>query len=237
MTESNEEADTSSITEPPRRFGARRAVLTGFAGIALLAAPAAFAMTVTPGESADVATSDDPPGEMFATINENAENAADAGRSLRNDALAAQEVGDEEAKQDASTTTAPPTTQPTTTTTEPPPPTTEAPTTTEAPPATEPPPPAEEAPVPQSGGGGLGDPYYLGSWDHLAQCESGGDWSINTGNGYYGGIQFNLSSWQAVGGSGLPSDASREEQISRGQALWEMQGWGAWPACTSSFGW
>lgn len=73
-------------------------------------------------------------------------------------------------------------------------------------------------------------------WDRLAQCEAGGNWSINTGNGYYGGLQFNLSSWQAVGGSGLPSDASREEQIMRGQMLQSRQGWGAWPACSAKLG-
>lgn len=73
-------------------------------------------------------------------------------------------------------------------------------------------------------------------WDQLAQCESGGNWSINTGNGYYGGIQFSLSSWQAVGGSGLPSNASREEQIMRGEALRAIQGWGAWPACSAKLG-
>lgn len=73
-------------------------------------------------------------------------------------------------------------------------------------------------------------------WDQLAQCESGGNWAINTGNGFYGGLQFTLSSWQAVGGSGLPSNASREEQIMRAEQLLAMQGWGAWPACTSKLG-
>ena len=73
-------------------------------------------------------------------------------------------------------------------------------------------------------------------WDQLAQCEAGGNWAINTGNGFYGGLQFTISSWQAVGGSGLPSDASREEQIMRGQALQAIQGWGAWPACSAKLG-
>lgn len=75
-----------------------------------------------------------------------------------------------------------------------------------------------------------------GVWDQLAQCEAGGNWAINTGNGYYGGLQFTISSWQAVGGSGLPSDASREEQIQRGEMLLAKQGWGAWPACTAKLG-
>lgn len=73
-------------------------------------------------------------------------------------------------------------------------------------------------------------------WDQLAACEAGGNWAINTGNGYYGGLQFSLSSWRGVGGSGLPSEASREEQISRGQMLQARSGWGAWPACSARLG-
>jgi hypothetical protein len=73
-------------------------------------------------------------------------------------------------------------------------------------------------------------------WDRLAQCESGGNWSINTGNGYYGGLQFSLSSWRAVGGSGYPHEQSREQQISRAKRLRSRQGWGAWPSCASKLG-
>jgi uncharacterized protein YabE (DUF348 family) len=73
-------------------------------------------------------------------------------------------------------------------------------------------------------------------WDKLAECESGGNWSINTGNGYYGGLQFSLSTWRAYGGSGLPSDASREEQIAIAKKLQADAGWGAWPACSSKLG-
>lgn len=73
-------------------------------------------------------------------------------------------------------------------------------------------------------------------WDRLAQCESGGNWAINTGNGYYGGLQFSLATWRGVGGSGLPSDASREEQIARGQALQARSGWGQWPECSAKLG-
>ncbi|MFO0920694.1 MAG: transglycosylase family protein [Candidatus Saccharimonadales bacterium] len=73
-------------------------------------------------------------------------------------------------------------------------------------------------------------------WDAIARCESGGNWAINTGNGYYGGLQFTLGSWQAVGGTGYPHQASREEQIVRGKLLQARQGWGAWPACTSKLG-
>lgn len=73
-------------------------------------------------------------------------------------------------------------------------------------------------------------------WDRLADCESGGNWSTDTGNGFYGGLQFTLSSWQAVGGSGYPSQASRSEQIARAQQLLASQGWGAWPACSAQLG-
>ncbi len=81
--------------------------------------------------------------------------------------------------------------------------------------------------------------YASGStvWDQLAQCESGGNWAINTGNGYYGGLQFNLSTWQAYGGSGLPSENSRETQIAVATKLRDANGgYGAWPACSQSLG-
>ncbi len=73
-------------------------------------------------------------------------------------------------------------------------------------------------------------------WDELAQCESSGNWAANTGNGYYGGLQFTLSSWQSVGGTGYPNQASRDEQIMRAQMLQAKQGWGAWPVCSTKIG-
>lgn len=73
-------------------------------------------------------------------------------------------------------------------------------------------------------------------WERLAACESGGNWSINTGNGYYGGLQFSAGTWRSVGGSGLPSQASKQEQITRGQMLQARSGWGQWPACSSKLG-
>ena len=73
-------------------------------------------------------------------------------------------------------------------------------------------------------------------WDKLAQCESGGNWSINTGNGYYGGLQFSLSTWRAYGGDGYPHQASREEQIRIAKKLQAAAGWGSWPACSSKLG-
>lgn len=102
----------------------------------------------------------------------------------------------------------------------------------------EPAPASQAAPAPTRSSAPISAPYVAGGsvWDQLAQCESGGNWAINTGNGFYGGLQFTLSSWQAVGGTGLPSDASREEQIMRSQALQAVQGWGAWPACSDKLG-
>ena len=69
------------------------------------------------------------------------------------------------------------------------------------------------------------------NWDAIANCESGGDWSTNTGNGYYGGLQFSQSTWAAYGGSGSASDASREEQIAVAERVLAGQGLGAWPVC------
>ncbi|WIE65155.1 transglycosylase family protein [Curtobacterium sp. MCLR17_036] len=74
------------------------------------------------------------------------------------------------------------------------------------------------------------------TWDALAQCESGGNWAINTGNGYYGGLQFSLGTWQANGGAGNPASASREAQIAVAERVLASQGWGAWPACSAKLG-
>ena len=74
-------------------------------------------------------------------------------------------------------------------------------------------------------------------WDRIAQCESTGRWSINTGNGYYGGLQFNLQTWQAYGGTGYPHQNSRETQIAVATRLRDANGgYGAWPSCSSKLG-
>lgn len=75
------------------------------------------------------------------------------------------------------------------------------------------------------------------AWDRLAQCESGGNWHINTGNGYYGGLQFSLESWRAVGGTGYPHQHSRETQIEMAKRLHAQGGWRHWPGCSRKFGW
>jgi uncharacterized protein YabE (DUF348 family) len=69
-------------------------------------------------------------------------------------------------------------------------------------------------------------------WDRIAQCESGGNWAANTGNGYYGGLQFNLDTWRAYGGTGRPDQASRATQIAVAERLRNASGgYGAWPVC------
>lgn len=74
-------------------------------------------------------------------------------------------------------------------------------------------------------------------WDRLAQCESGGNWHINTGNGYYGGLQFNLGTWRSNGGTGYPHQASREEQIRVATRLRDAAGgYGPWPGCAAKLG-
>ena len=83
-----------------------------------------------------------------------------------------------------------------------------------------------------SGGGGT-------VWDRIAQCESGGNWSINTGNGYSGGLQFLHSTWRAYGGQEFASmayQASRSEQIIVAERILDDVGWGAWPTCSRRLG-
>ncbi|MEN3303746.1 MAG: resuscitation-promoting factor RpfA [Pseudonocardia sp.] len=74
------------------------------------------------------------------------------------------------------------------------------------------------------------------TWDALAQCESSGNWSINTGNGFSGGLQFTPSTWQAFGGQGAPENATREQQIAVAENVLAAQGWNAWPACSQKLG-
>jgi hypothetical protein len=74
------------------------------------------------------------------------------------------------------------------------------------------------------------------TWDRLAQCESTGNWSINTGNGFSGGLQFTPSTWRAFGGQGAAHNASREQQIAVAEKVLAAQGWGAWPACSAKLG-
>ena len=69
------------------------------------------------------------------------------------------------------------------------------------------------------------------NWDAIAQCESGGNWGINTGNGHFGGLQFKQATWSSNGGAGSPARASRAEQIRVAENVLRTQGLGAWPKC------
>ena len=85
-------------------------------------------------------------------------------------------------------------------------------------------PAAPSTPAAAVGGGSV--------WDAIAACESGGNWAANTGNGYYGGLQFSLGTWQAYGGSGMPHQNSREQQIAIAERVAAAEGgYGAWPQC------
>ena len=82
------------------------------------------------------------------------------------------------------------------------------------------------------------DAASLGTWEKVAQCESGGNWSTNTGNGYYGGLQFSQSSWDAAGGTRYAAradQATKEQQIATAEKLLARQGPGAW-ACAARGG-
>jgi len=74
------------------------------------------------------------------------------------------------------------------------------------------------------------------NWDAVAKCESGGNWAINTGNGYFGGLQFSPATWKSNGGTGMPHQASRDEQIRVAENVYKTQGIGAWPTCGANAG-
>ncbi|MGW2823443.1 transglycosylase family protein [Streptomyces sp. NPDC001443] len=78
-----------------------------------------------------------------------------------------------------------------------------------------------------------------GVWDRIARCESGGNWHINTGNGYYGGLQFSAGTWRAYGGGAYAPTAdraTRSQQIAVATKVQGAQGWGAWPTCSARAG-
>lgn len=94
------------------------------------------------------------------------------------------------------------------------------------------------------GGGGLALAGHAsaatdGEWDKVASCESGGNWAINTGNGFYGGVQFDQNTWERSGGlryAARADLATREEQIAIATVTQQRQGWGAWPVCSGRIG-
>jgi hypothetical protein len=200
-----------STTSSPRV--ARRALTMSLSALIAVAAPVGLVAATSGGpDLADASERTDGPGTtVIEQIQALGESTPIAFRALE-EAVPAE-----------------PAPAPTTTTTVPP-------TTTTAPPPPPPPPPPAPAPQPVASGTGYADPANPAAWDRLAQCEAGGNWHINTGNGYYGGLQFSLSSWQAVGGPGYPHEQSRETQIAMGQRLHAHGGWSHWPACSLKLG-
>jgi hypothetical protein len=92
-------------------------------------------------------------------------------------------------------------------------------------------PPVATAPAATYSGGSV--------WDDLARCESGGNWAINTGNGYYGGLQFSHATWHGYGGGEFaeyPHEATRDEQIVVAERLRAARGYAPWPACRAKLG-
>ena len=208
--DSNEFAPLGDPGRPKRSNDSRRALLGSVAGVAMLVGPIALANSIIPH------------GNNVATE----QASSDASLIARHAAAQGAQTDTAQLKSLTARITTTTTAPPTTTTTAPP-----TTTTTTRPPMTTP----SVPPLP--GSGVLGDPNLDASWDKLAQCESGGNWAINTGNGYYGGLQFALGTWRGLGGTGLPSDHPREVQIAMGKKLWQTSGWGAWPGCTAKFGW
>lgn len=204
---------TGQAEEPARGLGVRRAFLGGVAGVALLVGPVGLAQAIVPENDVDVAIGGKDSANVFAALGDETDVVTEVSQDRLNQALAAQPATVAEKP------AAPTTTSSTTTTT-----------------TTEPPDLDGETPPPDSGGG-VGDPSSYATWDALAECESGGNWSTNTGNGYYGGLQFALSTWQSLGGEGYPHENSRETQIAIAQKLQARSGWGQWPACTRKLGW
>ncbi|MGZ4554834.1 MAG: transglycosylase family protein [Mycobacteriaceae bacterium] len=93
------------------------------------------------------------------------------------------------------------------------------------------------APLTAFAGSASAAPATTGNnWDAVAQCESGGNWAINTGNGFSGGLQFTPSTWSAYGGTGSAQSASKSEQISVAERVLAGQGKGAWPVCGRGLG-
>jgi resuscitation-promoting factor RpfA len=82
-------------------------------------------------------------------------------------------------------------------------------------------------------------PVHQDPWDNVAQCESSGNWNANTGNGYYGGLQFSSGTWRSFGGGAYAStanQATRSQQIAIAEKVLRAQGWKAWPTCSRKIG-
>lgn len=95
------------------------------------------------------------------------------------------------------------------------------------------------AAVPLIAMGAPAEAATVATWDKLANCESSGNWHINTGNGYYGGLQFSASTWRGFGGTKYAARAdlaTKSQQIEIAEKVLDVQGWQAWPACSRKLG-
>jgi len=212
-----------SGSNPPSTSGspslARRALLTGAAALSAIAGPAVL-VAATAGGEPSAARAEDTSSTSFLATELHLVRSLTAGSAITFQ------------DRSAEATTAAPAPAPVRAVRS------AAPAPAPVPAATPTPEPAPApAPTPAPAPSGAGDPNDPASWDRLAGCESGGNWAINTGNGYYGGLQFSLGSWRAVGGAGYPHEASRETQIEMGKRLHASGGWRHWPGCTRKFGW
>jgi hypothetical protein len=217
-----------STTSPPR--AARRALMMSVAALSAIAAPVALVAATVGGSSPTAA---EKPALVSETKDIHPESSSPATRFADGTSTV---VAFNASATDAQIARIQGIVAPTTTVPAP----AAAPTPVRAPaptpPTTAPPaPPVTAAPVAVAAPAGA-DPNDPATWDRLAQCESGGNWATNTGNGYYGGLQFSASTWRSVGGTGLPHQHSRETQIEMGKRLQARAGWGQWPACTRRLG-
>ncbi|MDZ7673502.1 MAG: transglycosylase family protein [Acidimicrobiales bacterium] len=234
------DTDAPGATFRRRRLGVLTAVLLAVLVAVVVVAPGSDADEVevasgTAAEAGFTTQSDGSPVTLSAIVAETTSTLLETTTTTTTAPTTTTTVAATTTESAPATTAAPTTAAPTTAAPTTAPPTTAAATT--APPATAAPTTTPPAPTTTGDGGdGYADPNSRQVWLDLAQCESNGNWSINTGNGYYGGLQFSEASWRGVGGTGLPHQHSAATQIEMGRRLQASHGWGAWPHCSSELG-
>lgn len=235
--------DTPGRVYRRRRLGVLTACLLAVVGIAAVAGGSGSdePVAVTAGRGVAAQSGDEPAGVRRVVPGTSVTSSTATSTSTTPSTTPASPTGGSSATTSAPPDAAPspPATTSTPASTTPPtaPPATTAPPTT-ATPTTAAPTTAPPEPVADEAGGeyAYGDPRGVQVWLDLAHCESHGNWQADTGNGYYGGLQFSLGAWQGVGGSGYPHEHPRDTQIEMGRRLQARHGWGAWPHCAEELG-